>query len=331
MAGSDITIAGTDLDLVRKVTFVGGLSVNVTPVSSTEITVTVPPACVGTATVSLETTNGTIVTSTDQLVVQAANKPVITGIDASVKPGAKLTITGTKLNLVEAIYFQNNVKAILYGVRTENSIEVYVPETAKCGSVTLKLVTFDGSEIISPVFNVSGTDPITSTTVMISNFDGGGNSQSTWGGSFTFGTPAVDLNGTAAMIGKSGVSTSWDWLWAANWGAIPSLTNPEKYVIKMDVCITKPVSGITMGMCLKGWDIAVNLGDVFGASTNGQWVTMTFDVLNSGMIIDGTKDWGLYISGASSTYDFSGIMIDNLRFDLKSTASAAPKYKLKGF
>jgi hypothetical protein len=62
--------------------------------------------------------------------VEAANKPVITKINASVKPGAKLTIEGTKLHLVEAIYFQTDVKAVLYGVRTETSIEVFVPETA---------------------------------------------------------------------------------------------------------------------------------------------------------------------------------------------------------
>jgi len=329
-AGENITISGTDLDLVRKVTFVGGLSANVTPTSATSLVVTVPVACVGTDVITLTTSNGTNVASTDKLTIVASTTPAITSITPAVAPGGLMTITGKNLNNVESIYFENNVKAVLYGVRSESSIQVYVPETAKHGSTTFTLNSFDGKQIVSPSF-IYGTDPILSTTVIISNFDGGGNSQSTWGSSFTFGMPAVNLDGTAAMIGKAGITTSWDWLWAANWGAIPALPNPEKYVIKMDVCITKPVTGTTMGMCLKGWDISVNLGDVFGTTTNGQWVTMTFDVLNSSMVIDGTKDWGLYISGANSTYDFSGIMIDNLRFDLKSSPSTAPKFKLIGF
>jgi hypothetical protein len=329
-AGDKVTITGTDLDLVRKVTFVGG-SVAVTPASgASTLDVIVPTTCAGTGSVTFETVNGSTVVSTDQLTVKAATTPAIISISQAVAPGQLMTITGKNLNYVESIVFEDNAKAILYGVRSATQIDVFVPTSAKHGKITFTMNSFDGEKIVSPTF-IYGTDPILSSTVMITNFDGGGNSQSTWGGSFTFGTPAVDLNGTAAMIGKSGVTTSWDWLWAANWGSIPSLSNPEKYVIKMDVCITKPITGMTMGMCLKGWDISVNLGDVFGKSTNGQWVTMTFDVLNSSMVIDGTKDWGLYISGASSTYDFSGIMIDNLRFDLKSAPSSAPKFKLIGF
>jgi len=329
-AGDKVTITGTDLDLVRKVIFVGG-TVAVTPAAgATSLEVTVPTTSAGTGSVTLETVNGSKVVSSDQLTIKASTTPAIISITEAVAPGGMMTITGKNLNYVESIYFEDNVKAVLYGVRTETSINVFIPMAAKHGKTTFTMNSFDGEKIVSPSF-VYGTDPILSTTVMVTNFDGGGNSQSTWGGSFTFGNPAVNLNETAAMIGKSSVTTSWDWLWAANWGSIPSLTNPEKYVIKMDVCITKPVSGITMGMCLKGWDISVNLGDVFGTSTNGQWVTMTFDVLNSSMVIDGTKDWGLYISGASGTYDFSGIMIDNLRFDLKSAPSSAPKFKLIGF
>jgi hypothetical protein len=328
-AGDKVTINGTDLDLVNKIDFLGG-SVAVTPASgATSLTVTVPTTCVGTGSVTFETVNGTKVVSTDQLAIKASTTPAIISITPAVAPGGLMTITGKNLNFVESIVFETGVKAVLYGVRTATTIEVYVPVTAKHGSTTFTMNSFVGEQIVSPSF-VYGTDPILSSTIMITNFDGGGNSQSTWGGSFTFGTPTVNLNETAAMIGKSGVTTSWDWLWAANWGAIPSLANPEKYVVKMDVCITKPVSGITMGLCLKGWDIAVNLGDVFGATTNGQWVTMTFDVLKSGMAIDGTKDWGLYISGASATYDFSGIMIDNLRFDLKSSPSSSPKFRLIG-
>jgi hypothetical protein len=328
-AGDNVTITGTDLDLVRKVYFSGG-SASVSPASgASTLEVTVPSTCVGTGSVILETVNGTKVTSTDQLAIKAATTPAISTITSLVAPGGLMTITGKNLNNVESIYFQDNVKAVLYGVRSATSIEVYVPVTAKHGTTTFTLNSYDGETVVSPSF-VYGTDPILSTTVMISNFNGGGNSQSTWGTSFTFGTPTVNLDGTAAMIGKSDVTTSWNWMWSANWGTIPSLSHPENYVIKMDICITKPLTGTTVGMCLKGWTTAVSLGDIFSASTNNQWVTLTFDVLSSGMVIDGTGDWGMYLSGASGTYDFSGIMIDNVRFDLKSSPSTAPKFRLIG-
>ncbi|MPM71974.1 hypothetical protein SDC9_118946 [bioreactor metagenome] len=212
MAGNDITITGTHLDLVRKVTFVGGLSVDVTPASATSFTVTVPPAAVGTAAVVMTTTNGTEVTSSAQLAIEAANKPVITGINASVKPGAKLTITGTKLNLVEAIYFQPNVKAVLYGVRTETSIEVFVPETAKKGAVTLKLVAYNGDEVVSPVFNISGTDPITDPSLVIWNFDSGlAADGGSWSGVGGLGNPSDALSGAYYEIKASNWGTGYWW------------------------------------------------------------------------------------------------------------------------
>jgi hypothetical protein len=207
MAGNDITITGTHLDLVRKVTFVGGLSVDVTPASATSFTVTVPPAAVGTAAIVMTTTNGTEVTSSAQIAIEAANKPVITGINASVKPGAKLTITGTKLHLVEAIYFQPNVKAVLYGVRTETSIEVYVPETAKKGAVTLKLVAYNGDEVVSPVFTISGTDPVVDANLILWNFDSG---LAADGGSWNGVGGKGDLS--------DGVSGNYYEITSANWG-----------------------------------------------------------------------------------------------------------------
>ena len=153
MAGNNITINGTDLDLVRQVKFVGGLTVDVTPATATSFEVTVPPACVGSDVVTLITTNGTEVASTDQLVVEAANKPVVTAVTpAALKPGQKLTLEGTKLHLVEAIYF-GTVKAVLYGVRTETSIEVFVPETAPLGKQRAKLVSF--SNVCNLTFSAS--------------------------------------------------------------------------------------------------------------------------------------------------------------------------------
>jgi hypothetical protein len=117
------------------------------------------------------------------------------------------------------------------------------------------------------------------------------------------------------MLGKTG--SGWQWTWAQNWdnNCRPPLAHPENYVLKFDICIITPAAGVDAGMTLKGWTTAVSLGKPFSTSTNGNWITMTFDVLTAGMSIDGTGDWGIWING--SNYDLTGIMIDNLRFDPK--------------
>jgi len=333
MAGGDITITGTDLDLVRKVTFVGNLSVNVTPTSSTSITVTVPPACVGTAAITLETTNGTQVTSTNQLAVEAANKPVITNIQSSVKPGGKLLIQGTKLHLVEAIYFQNNVKAILYGARTETSMEVYVPETAKKGTVTLKLIAFSGDEVVSPAFIISGTDPIVDASYIYFDFD---NKGSWWGDK---GAPEnnadLSLDGSKYFRINDNMNPWWTGLFWRN-GKNDLKTDGvtvANWAVKMDVNVLEASTG-DFKLRLKGTE-----GDfwapIHGFEAKGGWYTVTIPLTS---FSDGVKqivdmstidsDFGLAYGGPG---EHVNMCIDNVRFEqISGGSSSAPKFRLIG-
>ncbi|MEA4852145.1 MAG: glycan-binding surface protein [Paludibacter sp.] len=330
MAGNDITITGTHLDLVRKVTFVGGLSVDVTPASATSFTVTVPPAAVGTAAVVMTTTNGTEVTSSAQLAIEAANKPVITGINASVKPGAKLTITGTKLNLVEAIYFQPNVKAVLYGVRTETSIEVFVPETAKKGAVTLKLVAYNGDEVVSPVFNISGTDPITDPSLVIWNFDSGlAADGGSWSGVGGLGNPSDALSGAYYEIKASNWGTGY-WWFAENWMDHPSVPKTG-YVVKMDIRLRNDIPALNDEVRLMLGGKVVNIlpylkvGDAW--TTGGDWKTITIPLSAWTDLADPTPvkggEWG--IATWINTSNFTGFCIDNIRYEKASALSGASR------
>ena len=106
MAGSDLTIEGTNLDLVKQVKFPSAAKiVDVTPASATSFVVAVPTdATSGNPT--LITVNGTEVESTISLTVTAADIPVVTSIPATVKPGKLLVIKGTKLNLVKSVIFE---------------------------------------------------------------------------------------------------------------------------------------------------------------------------------------------------------------------------------
>ena len=325
VAGDNVTITGTDLDLVKKIVFASGLTVNVTAATATSLSVAVPMAAIS-GKITLVTSNGTEITSTGTLTVISPNKPVITAITQLVKPGTMMTITGTKLNLVESVYFQNNLKAVLYGVRTETSIEVYVPETAKAGVVTLTLNAFDGTVVVSPTFSVTGTDPVQDPALMIYSFDAGW-SGFTWDGVGGLGTLPDGIDGTNHYY----EATPWDaskyWLFANNYISYPSVSQAD-HVVKMDVRLRKDVTGnaeIRLMLGGKAVNILsyIKVGDTF--TTGGEWKTITIplSVFGAAGLADPTPvkggEWGMTMWG--NGLDFSGFCIDNIRYE-KATAPA---------
>jgi len=319
IAGDVITITGTNLDLVRKVTFGGGLSVNVTPASATSFTVAVPMAATS-GTITLETTNKTQIASTSSLTVATANKPVVTSIaPLIIKPGNLLTLTGTKLNLVESIYFQNNVKAVSYGERTSTTIEVYVPLTAKPGAVTLTLNAFDGSTAVSPIFTISGADPITAQTIIVMDYEQHGGHNGSWDGGWSGNTSVITENGNT-FIKTTGVIAS-GWFMNCNHQSAgapaPIIPNIENYVLKLDVRIDVGVTGaenaamqFVLGDSWKWYGTGV-----FPASTSGEWMTVTIPV--SALGLSGTLNLSSGTNGLFGGPIPAGVSVDNLRFDPK--------------
>lgn len=325
MAGNNITINGTDLDLVRQVKFVGGLTVDVTPATATSFEVTVPPACVGSDVVTLITTNGSEVASTDQLVVEAANKPVVTAVTpAALKPGQKLTLEGTKLHLVEAIYF-GTVKAVLYGVRTETSIEVFVPETAPLGKQRAKLLAFNGDEVFSTEFAVAGTDPITEQTLMIMDFETRSASDwhapdwDNWGSSYD--TAKAKADGYLTLVSRPG----W-WIVGCNhpdpnggW----KQANPLTYNLKIDIKTTTPIKitgDYEFIIKIGGENVKTKLMVENGyiVTPSNDWATLTIPV--EGIFSNPTKnagDFGIILDYSDAGTDFAGLCFDNIRFDPK--------------
>jgi hypothetical protein len=172
--------------------------VNVEPSSSTSFVVNVPTDATS-GIVKFVTVNGTEISSPSELTVTEADIPVITSIPASAKPGQLLVIQGTKLNLVESVIFQNNVKATQFGTRSATLLEVYVPENAAKGAVTLKLITFAGKEVSVPI-TISGTDPITDPSYVFFDFDG----KNSWWGSYgkVENDPALSLSGNYFRINQ---------------------------------------------------------------------------------------------------------------------------------
>ncbi len=152
----NITIQGTNLDVVDKVVFTGGTEGTIVTRSATELVVTVPTRTQS-GTFKLVTTNGTEVTSTQSLTVEAGNVPTISNIPTSVKPGEMLVIEGMKLDLATEVIFPGGLKATQFGAKTATRLEVRVPEKTEIGKGRVRFVTADGDETESPEINFVGS------------------------------------------------------------------------------------------------------------------------------------------------------------------------------
>ena len=319
MAGSDVTVKGENLDLIRQVVFVSSANpVAVEPTSETSFVVTVPTDAT-TGKIVFVTVNGTEIESSESLEVSAADIPVISKIPSSVKPGQLLVIEGTKLNLVETVLFEENVKATQFGTRSASLLEVYVPDAAKKGGVTLKLLTFNGKEV-SATLTISGTDPIVDASYVFFDFDG----KDSWWGSFgsVQNDPELSLNGAYFRVNQE-LPAGWaDFFWrnGQNGMKVDGVTVNE-WAVKIDVNV--------LGSTTKGFKFRLNGSDgdfwaiTSGFENRGGWYTVTIPLTE---FRDGngtgsnrlpnvqniTNDFGMATSGDAGFYN---ICIDNIRFE----------------
>ena len=323
MAGTDVTITGTNLDLVKQVKFTGSSKiVDVVPASATSLVVAVPTDAT-TGVVTLITLNETEVVSAMSLDVSPADIPVVTGMPASIKPGQLLIIQGTKLNLVETVIFEKGVKATSFGTRSATVLEVYVPEEVARGVNNMQLITFSGKTVIAPI-TISGVDPILPTTKMIYDFnqrtsDGHAVDWDNWGGSYD--AALGKANGYITLFSRPG----W-WVLGCNHadpnGGWPSV-DPTKYVLKIDMKVPKPITitgGYEFIFKIGGENVSSQLIVINNkiATPGNEWATLTIPI--SGIFSNPTKnsgDFGIVLNYSDAGTDFAGLSFDNLRYDLK--------------
>ena len=318
MAGTDLTVNGKDLDLIRLVRFPSAMNdVEVESSSSTSFVVTVPAdATSGNAT--FITVNETEVTSSVTLTITPADIPIITESSASIKPGQLLVIEGTKLNLVESVIFQNGIKATQFGTRSATLLEVIVPDNAKKGANNIELVTFAG-KTVTIIVTISGTDPVVDPSLMIYDFEGGLANDGRWDGIGGEGDPSDALSGKYYEITASNWGTGY-WWFAENWMTHPSVTKSD-HVVKMDIRLRNdiPAASAEVRLLLSGK--AVNflpyLLDGDNWSTGGDWKTITIpltawtDLANPTPASGG--DWG--IATWVNESNFTGFCVDNIRYE----------------
>lgn len=141
-AGESVTLNGTNLDLVAKVTFGGNKTVEVTPASATSLVVAVPvDAESGALTLTMK--NGETITSPSLTVTKPefCYIPVLPGDDEEIKSGTILTISvenGDKLTGGVQVN-GTNVQYILQG----NTLSISVPSSAS-GNTNFKLISSNG-------------------------------------------------------------------------------------------------------------------------------------------------------------------------------------------
>ena len=131
-AGAELTVAGSDMDIVTSVTFPNVADAIAAEASADKVVVTVP-AEAQEGNLALNMANGLSVEVPFTLV-----KPTVTGYDnASVSAGAALTIQGTDLDLVKTVKFGESDVVEVEG--TADAITLTVPMNAQSGVPTLTL------------------------------------------------------------------------------------------------------------------------------------------------------------------------------------------------
>ena len=154
-AGEKTIIKGTDLDLVKSITFPGDVEQTVDKFAAQNaqtIAVTVPAACAGTG-FKLNLKNGTTLEVKNMLTIKAASDPAVSQPVYSAMIGTETTIEGKNFNNAEAVYL-GKVKVTKFKNRTNTSMTFTVPNNAVAGECDLIMVGPDGTRYTVGKFNV---------------------------------------------------------------------------------------------------------------------------------------------------------------------------------
>lgn len=328
-AGENITIAGTNLDLVRSVEFGGGDKVEITPTDATSFIVTVPTTATS-GKVILHLANGVTVTSEESLNVTPSTNPVVTTMPDTGRPNQEITIAGANLNTVETVYF-GTVKVTSYSSRTATSMTFTIPADAPMGTYKIKLVNYSGQEFLSNAsITVAGVEPVEDLALVIFDFeDRNGNNAANnaggWGGIANGKSNAGDgVSGDFFEI----TSSNWDagayWWVADNWieAPYPSISGLSNYVLKMDVRLRQDITadGSEIKLRIAGNKEANFLPYLLKNgvwTTGGEWMTITVPLSAFSGLDDPTAtggDWGIVSGWNPNGISFVGFCVDNIRY-----------------
>lgn len=154
----NLTITGTDLDLATKVYFTGvtGAVTDFVSQSATQLVVKVPGATIN-GKITLEAASGVQTISSNDLNILM---PVVTNMSPNpVDPETNLTVTGTNMDLVSAIVFQNADPVTSFVSQTATQIVVKVPKGVTEGKITLNVLNSTLTVQSSDILKITGATP----------------------------------------------------------------------------------------------------------------------------------------------------------------------------
>lgn len=266
-AGENVTLNGTNLDLVAKVTFGGNKTVEVTPASATALSVAVPvDAESGTITLTMK--NGETVTCPSLTVTKPefCYIPVLPGEDEEIKSGTILTIgveNGDKLTGVQVN--GANVQYILQG----STLSISVPGSAS-GNTNFTLVSSNG-EVTYPIYITNSA--VVETIIFIGPLD------ITWGDGGRVMLPISDFESLrAGTILKLYFTQHANWgqlqLNYGNWANMPFTEIGGAY-ITTDILGDKSITEYELRLTQEGLDnIRANTDGTYGFIIQGQDFTV---------------------------------------------------------
>lgn len=259
-AGEKTIIKGTDLDLVKSITFPGDVEQTVEKFAAQNanaIAVTVPAACAGIG-FKLNLKNGTTIEVKDALSIKAATDPAIASITpGEATAGSTITITGKNFQNIQNLYI-GSYKVNRYTSRTNTEIVCQVPANAEVGTYKIMMEDPDGNKIEGPEFKVvpAEKDIATITTNMDNsaikypyNF--------TWDDTGRFRIMKADLIKLGVKVGskmlfyKEAGATGQVQINNANWGGIDTVADwngDQNCVVKVfDAAMMEAVNSISDG------------------------------------------------------------------------------------
>jgi len=143
--GADITVTGTDLDLIYKVIFGGDKEGTIKAGgTATQILVTIPNDAVTGVVKFITRAEKEVLGPTLTMITPA----LVSFAPTSAKPNTDIVITGTDLDLVVDVVFTGDIKGTI-GTRSETQMTVTVPVGAKTGKITL--VAKNGTRVQSAI------------------------------------------------------------------------------------------------------------------------------------------------------------------------------------
>ncbi|PIB36235.1 hypothetical protein BFP72_12960 [Reichenbachiella sp. 5M10] len=326
----DITITGTNLDIVKEVWFTGGTMGAIVSATETDLVVTVP---VGTNTgvVTLVANNGVEVVSTSALTI-LADVPVFDGFPSSARSGDMLSLTGEKLNLTNQVIFPGDVYATKFGNRTTEILEVYVPEGVTIGEGKITFTTYSTDVTESTTIDFQGVTPVVDESLVYFNFDDKG---SWWGDGAVGSDAAESLDGNYSLL-EGAVTTDYKGFFFRNSGdnfpAAAIGTNVDDYYFKFDINVKEALAAGNLKFQLGDywWTYGPNATTSEGQGnqavpvTNG-WVTVTVNLSD----FRNNYGWGDRITDLNAVGDGGfglawgegvtnlNVLMDNLRFEAK--------------